>query len=77
MTMAGMTRKRSPGSPSHQTRTPARTGPMAYPKLPPTTKYEVILPRFSLVQSRLTMLRAVGWKQACPSAAITAKAMIR
>ena len=57
ITMAGMTRKRSPGSPSHQTRAPASTGPMAYPRLPPTTKYEVICPRFSLVQSRLTMLK--------------------
>ena len=77
MKIAGKMRKRSPGSPSQKTRTPARTGPIAYPKLPPTTKYEVIRPRFSWMQSRFTRLSAVGWKQACPSAAMMAKSMIR
>ena len=66
-------RKRSPGRPSHQTSTPASSGPIAYPRLPPTTKYEVSRPRFSAEHNRLTSVRAAGWKQACPSAARIAK----
>jgi hypothetical protein len=65
---AGMIRRRSPWSPKRVTRVPARTGPMAYPMLPPTTKYEVNRPRFDAVQSRETMESAEGWNHAWPRA---------
>ncbi|OPX73013.1 MAG: hypothetical protein A4E38_00290 [Methanoregulaceae archaeon PtaB.Bin108] len=36
---------------------------------PPTTKSDVTRPLFRLVESRLTIERACGWKHACPIAA--------
>ena len=39
---------------------PARSGPRANPRLPPTTKYEIVRPRSPSGAARLTVLRAIG-----------------
>ena len=62
---AGIATRGMPARPNRPRANPARSGPSANPRLPPTTKYQIVRPRSPSGAARLTVESAIGWKAAC------------